>query len=423
MGIWTPQGWRVHWKRWGKAIKASCFLSGDGHTTRFSGALRDVSTGMVEWSDDLHLVNDPFTDGGIYPCDPRVEYPLGQPRWAVSHTLLCYPVADHSLYTHEYVWDLDQGDLQTCFRTPIRLEPAMTDAHSGHTVQVAHRPISTVIEGNIRYSLPNSAVRGVWANREKRGRNYYTRRICSLLPMANGVYVTVPNSPVVQCHGLYATSVDDPLTELFDLDSGECRDLSRVQEQLKIPLDIPQLGMIRYPLREVPSQVYEGTICVPGSLAGVVTEDHLQQLMLRIGKRFEPGRVGYSESNSFDGHVGASGYLPAYDLNRNGEIDADDAELVRSHLGRAVRYNLYLDGYFGGDWLSTSCCLEPEHRPGTRVIADYEFGGGYESESGVIHLLDSPGPNMPVWVEYHYDAPAALGTDNIRVHTYREGLS
>ena len=74
----------------------------------------------------------------------------------------------------------------------------------------------------------------------------------------------------------------------------------------------------------------------------------------------------------------------------------------------------------GGDWLSTSVCLAPEHEPGTQVIADYEFGGGYDPTSGAINLLTTPGPDKPVWVEYHHDIPAAKGTDNIIVHLYRE---
>ena len=67
MGIWTPDGWRVHKKRWGKAERFTVRLNGDGKTTFFPGALRDPETNRVEWQDDLHLKDDPFTDAGIYP--------------------------------------------------------------------------------------------------------------------------------------------------------------------------------------------------------------------------------------------------------------------------------------------------------------------------------------------------------------------
>ena len=114
-GIWTPEGWRVHKKRWGNAKCLTHHLSGDGKTTIFPARLLDPETGQVEWQDDLHLEQDSFTDAGIYPADPRVEYPIGTPRWAVSHTLLCYPVADHNLHTHEYTWDLEAGNLRDAF--------------------------------------------------------------------------------------------------------------------------------------------------------------------------------------------------------------------------------------------------------------------------------------------------------------------
>jgi hypothetical protein len=263
-------------------------------------------------------------------------------------------------------------------------------------------------------------VRGVWDNPLKSGRNYYTSRVCCLTHMANGVYVAVSKNPVVQCHGLFATSPDDQLDSVFDRETGICRDPMQLQDRLKVPLDEPRLGMLRFPLREVPSKVYEGVISIASSRIGNVSQTHLDQLTERLGARFQYGEVGFAAANRFDGLRNAAGYVPAFDFNQNGEIDREDAEFLQAHLGREVRYNLYLDGYFGGDWLSTSCCLESEHRPGTALIADYDYGGGYDAETGIIHLLDTPGPDRPVWVEYFYDAPAAVVEDNIRVHLYRE---
>lgn len=420
MGIWTPEGWRVHKKRWGRAERVVVRLSGDGRTTLFPGALRDPDLGEVAWADDLHLSNDVFTDDGIYPCDPRVEFPPGRPRWAVSHTLLCYPVADHTLYTHEYEWNLTNGDLTTRFRRHVAVERAVTDSLSGRTVKVKHVPLSTMLEGNVSYNAPNSAVRGVWDNPLKRGENFYAKRTCRLLSMANGVYAAVPQVPVVQCHGLYATAPEDPLSEIFTGDSGRCDDLSQVQQRLQIPCDAPRLGMLRYPLRPMESQIYQRTISTIANLFGVVDQTHYDSLRSRLGARFEPGRVGYAANSRFVGSQLAAGYLPAFDFNDNGVVDDDDAAFLQSQLGRTVRYNLYLDAYFGGDWVSTSCCLEPEHRPGVPLIADYVYGGGYDASSGLIHLLATPGRDRPVWVEYHYDAPAEPGQDNIHVHLYRE---
>jgi hypothetical protein len=421
MGIWTPQGWRVHRKRWGTARRLVRRLSGDGKRTFFPEVLRDPQTGRVEWSDDLHLKEDSFTDGGIYPADPRVEYPAGQLRWQVSHTLMVGPVADHNLYTHEYTWDMTHGHLQTHFRRHVALEQARTDATDGMTVAVANRPISTTIEGNVQYPLPNSAVRGVWANPEKTGRNYYTRRLTQLFAMHNAVYGIAPHTPVVQCHGMWATDPADPLKELFDADSGECLDEPRLIEQLRIPLDSPKIGMLQFAYRTGQSRVYEGPVTLLATNDGAVDEAHLRDLRQRIGERYVHGRVGYAfasiggrSANLFDG------YHTKFDLNDDGVIDERDEQLLSVHLGRTVRYNLYSDAYFGGDWLTTSVCLTPEHSRGTPIIANYEHGGGYDAQAGVVRLLRTPGPNRPVWVEYHYDAPAEAGENNIVVHFYHE---
>jgi|GEM_PF-1831811 len=433
MGIWTPQGWRVHQKRFGCAKRVSIALSGDGKTTFFPHALINADSGQIEWQDDLHLKDDSFTDGGIYPADPRVEYPAGtnpshnpsqaRPRWAISHTLLCYPVADHNLYTHEYTWDLTHGHLQTHFRKHVLLEEARTDPIDGRSVRVRHTPISRTIEGNVEYPLPNSAVRGVWTNPQKSGDNLYTRRLVQRISMHNGVYMVAPHSPVVQCHGLWQVLPDDPIQELFDAESNCCKNPSRLIEQCGISLDEPKLGMFQPKYELLDSHVYNAQISQPTEQHAAVSVDRLKALQQRLGSKFELGRVGYGASNSFDGEaedLASAGYQCAYDFNNNGVIDDDDAATLERHLGRNVRANLYFGAYFGGDWLSTAWCLEPNHVPGVEVIADYEYGGGYDSQTGVVRLLDTPGPNRPVWVEYHHDAPAEAGENNIIVHLYRE---
>lgn len=421
MGIWTPHGWRVHRKRWGEAERLSITLSGDGKTTFFPDVLRDRKSGRIEWQDDLHLKDDSFTDGGIYPSDPRVEYPLGRPRWAISHTLLCYPVADHNLYTHEYTWDLLHGHLETHFRHHVACEQAITDSRDGMTVQISRRPISQTIEGNVHYPTPNSAVRGVWTNQQKQGPNLYARRVVQLMPMHNSVYGIPPKLPVVQCYGMYPVVPGDPLDEVFEHETGLCRDTGRLIEQLRVPFDEPKIGMIMPPFRKAPSKVYEGEISLIATHEVRVDEAHLQQLRKRLGATFQMGLVGYAHRNAFDGsNVDVPGYCTSFDLNDDGVIDEQDEQRLARHLGRTVRTNLYLHAYFGGDWLTTSVALDPEHRQGIPCIADYVHGGGYDAQAGVIRLLETPGPNQPVWVEYHHDAPAEAGENNIRLHLYRE---
>jgi len=48
------------------------------------------------------------------------------------------------------------------------------------------------------------------------------------------------------------------------------------------------------------------------------------------------------------------------------------------------------------------------------------YGAGYDADSRTVRLLDTPGPDRPVWVDYVYDAPAEPGEHNIRLHLYRE---
>lgn len=421
MGIWTPHGWRVHKKRWGKAERVTVSLSGDGATTFFPEALLDPESGQVEWQDDLHLKDDPFTDAGIYPTDPRVEYPAGRSRWAVSHTLLCYPVADHGLYTHEYRWDMTHGHLFTHFRHHVSLEEAHTDNRDGMTVRVKHTPISETIEGNVHYPVCNSAVRGVWSTPDKSGTNHYCRRIAQQVTMHNGVYAIAPRTPVVQCYGVYRGLPDDFQTQLFDPHTGECTDYQRLIDQLQIPFDEPKLGWNRSPRRMVESQVYEGPISIPDGDLVTVEQSQLDELRRRLGARYQQGKVGYGYEQSVDSDdTGYEGYIADFDLNNDGVIDAEDEARLAPHIGRQVRTNLYKDAYFGGDWLTGSYCLQPEHQPGVQIIADYTYGGGYDAQTGVIRLLESPGPGQRVWVEYHYDAPAQPGENNIRLHLFRE---
>lgn len=423
MGIWTPHGWRVHRKRFGKAIRKTIYLNGDGRTTFFPGVLRDPDTCKVAWQDDLHLEDDPYTDGGIYPCDPRVEYPIGQPRWQVSHTLMVSLVADHNLFTHEYTWDLTHGDLYTHFRKHVAIEEARTDSFDGRTVRVKHTPISSTVEGNVKYPLNNSAVRGVWADPEKTGPNYYAQRCTRLLCMLNGVYMLVRDVPVLQCYGLYPVQPEDPLDSLFDQGTGICHDASRLIDICSIPMDVPKLGMIRMDpsFHKVASRVYSKDISMLGEPGRKIAYEDVELLRSRIEESYSHGHCGYaSEARRGKKADYYCGYSTKFDLNYNGTIDLADLEILAGHVGRYVRYNIYQDGYFGGDWLSTSICTTPDHEPGTPIIADYAYGGGYDAESGVVRLLDTPGPNRPVWVEYHYDAPAEIGENNIAVHLYQE---
>lgn len=420
-GIWTPQGWLVHRKRWGRAQRVTRTIRADGTTSFFPGALRPSPDQPISWDDNLHLEDDPFTDGGIYPCDPRVEYPAGTPRWAVSHSLLCYPVADHGLFTHEYTWNMSTGDLHTHFRRHVRVEEGEVGP-GGDTVRVACTPISTTIEGNRLYPQCNSAVRGVWLASDKSGRNLYTERVVRLTPFRNGVYATLPRSPVVQCRGIFPVRSTDPLDELFDPATREAADWSAVADRMHIPLDCPRVAMLRPSYRQVHSSVYEGPISVPETDEGVVDGSLVAEIEGRLGARFEPGGVGYAAAGEVAADArGYGGYDPRLDLDGDGQITAHDVTEARRHVGRRVRLNYYRSGYFGGDWVSTgSGLLCPEHTAGKLAVVDYDVGGGYDAAAGVVRLLHPAPPGTKVYVEYFHDAPPAC---DIIVHTYVEDVT
>jgi hypothetical protein len=148
---------------------------------------------------------------------------------------------------------------------------------------------------------------------------------------------------------------------------------------------------------------------------------HVGQLRQRLHSIYTQGKVGYSartqQGLDMDHYAG---YCPQFDLNGNGVIDEEDEYRLARHLGREVRLNGYLFAYFGGDWITSGVNFQPEHNPGQGAIVKYAHGAGYDSTSGTIRLFDTPGPNKPVWVEYHHDMPAAPGDGNILIHLFRE---
>ncbi|HRJ73212.1 MAG TPA: hypothetical protein PLS03_13395 [Terrimicrobiaceae bacterium] len=418
MGIWTPQGWRTHRKRFGRAQQERVFLRMNPGQTYFPGALRHPSTGQVEWMDDLHLTDDPHTDGGIYPCDPRVIDPAGAPRWSVSHSLLCFPVADHSLFTHEYTWDISTGDLTTHFRRPCLLEEARTDRHDGKTVLVRHAPISQTIEGNVAYDVPNSAVRGVWLNPERTGPNLYARSAVQKLRMLNGTYLVTPHRPVLQCHGVWAVLPGDQIDDLFDEASGCCRCHEELRKRTGIDLSEPKLAMFLPESHQVYSALYGTELGMLTDHRVIIDQSRVEAVRLRLGTSFDSSLAGYA--GGYPGLDSSGGYFPELDFNGNGVIDEDDLRTVEGSLGRTLRSNLYVHSYFGPDWLSICVALDSEQQPGKEVVAAYEYGAGYDARNGVISIFETPGPGVPVWVDYYSDRPDESVQGEIQVVTYRE---
>jgi hypothetical protein len=142
-----------------------------------------------------------------------------------------------------------------------------------------------------------------------------------------------------------------------------------------------------------------------------------------LGSRFLPDFARYAGTEPGRGSpdqvalgVEYAGYR---DIDSDGVIGEAEREFLKRHQGEIWRANVGDYGYFGVGWLSPGYGLSitPE-RPYHRYIAAYDYGGGYDPELGLINLLDSPGSNRDVWVEYHYDAPAEPGENNIKVYLH-----
>jgi hypothetical protein len=406
-GTWTPEGWRIHRKQWMKTEPMEVLLSGDGHRTRF-----DLPSDFV---DDIHDKQDPYTDGGIYPAEPRVEYPLGRPRWAISHTFLAYPFADKTLYEMEYIHDRSHRVLETFFRKHVPMEEAVTDSRDGLTVHVKHRPISRVVVGNKAYPFCNSAVRGVWTSPNMRGTNYYTRDCLMCLPSANAVYIRAPHVPVVNCFGLWKARTTDRAH--FDAE-GNCVEREAL-EAAGIPLRSPGISSFGYRLCSVFSRFYDAELALLAEDTVMVDRSVLVKLQKAKGVPFQEHQVGYAGWGNWD-HMDQIGgkagfYAATFDFNHNGIVDDQDEEALRLHLGRRYRVNYYSGAYYGWDWLSAGTSLNSEMEGLESVICYWSQGAGYEADTGMIRLFNTPGPGRKVFVEYHYDHPAEAGRDNIRV--------
>ncbi len=407
-GTWTPQGWKTHPIKFAATTSRATSLRGDGRTITFSGLPLDDKP-------FVHDPSDPTGDHGIYPAEPRVEYPPGRPRWAVSHTFLAYPVADQTLYQHEYTWSA--GSLTTRFRNHIRLEEAVTDSTDGRTVRVQHTPVSSVVAGNQSYPLCNSAVRGVWTNPAKQGPNYYARPQTRLCHSHNAVYIVVEASPVIQCRGIWKARPGDEAA--FD-ESGLCI-RPELLLQSGLPLDVPKLGSVGYSLRKAFSNFYAAEVQLMEDSLVQINESMLDHLRACRDIAFAENAVGFAAHGRWDHDRDIWGvpgsYAAHWDFNDNGVVDEEDEAALIANLGRQVRPNYYSAAYFGNDWLSTGVLLNPEMKGGEPVICSWLQGAGYDIDSGVINLFDTPGPNQPVFVEYHHDAPAEPGKGNILLTT------
>lgn len=381
-------------------------LSGDGHTTTF-----ELSTPIT---DHVHDLCDPFTDFGIDRSDPKIEYPPGRRRWALSHTFLFYPVPDGSLYGKQYTWDLERNTFTTHFHRHVACERVALN-QDGRSVTVTNTPIATSLElrGNTHTLRCNSAVRGVWDNPQREGRNYYARRAEVLVPYRRLCYFQPLHETAINQLGIWLVDESEDLASYFD-GEGTCVDREGVVTDLLIPLHEPKVlawSDARYEgsgprdlfCRRLPQSLWPELTPVPSP----------SRLDPWLEVTFDPDACGHA------GWQGGAdnGYRNGYDLNGDGRIDVRDREILERHQREVYRQNLADLSYFGLNWLSTgygSRSRNFDEQPPLFVCA-YDYGGGYDPSTGRIQLLDSPTESADLFVEYFHDAPAEEGRDNIRV--------
>jgi len=388
------------------------YLSGDGQTSTF-----EMKNKVF---DHIHDFSDPFSDLGIFLSNPKVEYPIGRRRFADSHSFLSYQVVDGDFYGHEYTWNVQDNTITTHFHQHVPLEEVSLNA-DGKSVTVSQLPISTGVEtrGNVFSKQCTSAVHGVWDNPQKQGKNYYVHRANVMTPYKKLAYFQPLHTPVVNQYGIWLVDESEHPERFFDTD-GNCIDIESVIEELLIPLHEPKVMSWTFAQYEPTgtNDRFAGRIAKKmwPDLAPVPPASILDSVM---GVHFEVGCCGHAAMQQGT----HNGYKHGLDINSDGVIDEQDREILQKHVGQVYRMNIGTWGYFGANWISLGTHsrvqqLAKEADPSI-YICSYDYGAGYDPDSGCINLFESPPAGKKLYVEYHYDAPPALGEDNVKVYLHR----
>jgi len=386
------------------------YFSGDGHTTTFKPKNQIV--------DHVHDFLDTFCDFGIFLSNPKIEYPLGKRRFADSHTYLNFQIADSALYDKEYTWNLAENTIYTHFHEHA-FEEAIVNP-DGMSVTVLKKPISTGVEtrGNIFTKQCTSAVRGVWDNPSKHGMNYYTRRANILTGYKRIYYFTPLHTPIVNQLGIWPVDEQEHPERFFD-NTGNCLDIDAVVNNLLIPLHEPKTlawSLEQY-LPKGPCDKFASRI-LPKLQAELTPVPPAHILDPAMGSRFEHSRCG--SAGIYQNNT--NGYVNGWDLNSDGIIDEKDKAILAKHAGEVYRLNIGDYGYFGTNWLSIGNHPRSKHwniyNDRLLYICAYDYGAGYDSQSGTVKLFQKLPAGKKVYVEYFYDAPPAPGKDNIKVYLH-----
>jgi hypothetical protein len=383
-------------------------LSGDGRTTTFT--LKNKIT------DHIHNFADPFCDFGIFISNPKVEYPVGTRRWAISHTFLYFPVIDGDFYDKEYTWDVSQNTITTHFHEHISIEEVKVNP-DGCTVNVARNPISTGIElrGNTFSKQCTSAVRGIWDNPQKQGHNYYTRRANIITPYKKLYYFAPLHQPIVNQLGIWVVNENEKPERFFNSD-GICIDEQGVINELLIPLHQPKILAWNYeqyePKNNNKSSVNKIIEKMRVDLSQVPDASILDKVM---GAKFEHSKCGDAGAQQNN----ANGYINGFDINSDGIIDQKDRELLVAEQGNVYRMNIGDFGYFGFNWLSIGNFVRSQSISEPAIyVCSYDYGAGYDPDFGKIRLAEPVTLGKKLYVEYFVDVPPVAGKDNIKVYLH-----
>jgi hypothetical protein len=388
------------------------YFSGDGHSTEFKPKSRIV--------DHVHDFLDTFCDFGIFLSNPKIEYPVGRRRFADSHTFLNFQIADGSLYDKEYTWNVENNTIYTHFHEHVFEEATVNP--DGMTVTVLKLPISTGVEvrGNTFTEKCTSAVRGVWDNALKRGKNYYVRR-ANILTSYKRIYYFAPlHNPIVNQLGIWSVDEQERPERFFD-GTGNCIDIEAVVQELLIPLHEPKI--LAWSLNQyIPNGTCDkfASRLLPKVQAELTPVPDPTILDPVLGSTFEHSRCG--SAGIFNDNV--NGYVNGLDINSDGIIDASDKDILAKHAGEVYRLNIGDYGYFGTNWLSTGNHPRSKHwnlyNDQMIYICSYEYGAGYNNNTGTVHLFEKLPAGQKVFIEYFYDAPAKPGKDNIKVYLHND---
>ncbi len=212
----------------------------------------------------------------------------------------------------------------------------------------------------------------------------------------------------------------------YDMFSADdvCLDWEHVINTLHISLFYPHVllgNTIKY--REMRSNYYGKNVscAVPASLdsSDKVSVPKASELSKLIGTEYKERGNGHA-AGSTRRNLNTPQYRRHKDPNLDGVIDEADVAILNEYSGKMFRPNYEMSGYSnvsgGHTSISTGVLLEPEpYSLNAYVVYQIEYGGGYNSETGEIHLLKDFPEGATPYIDYFHRIEPSPG-EPIRIH-------